>query len=239
METPQFLPVRAWRVPASPADGQPGLSGARSLTQSVSQSVTEEQPGAAASSGMHQAFKWASCCCWRVDVTGGIDALLLCVKDWTGAWEQCCWSSPGWGRRSGGGGGGRRGVPALHCQHQRWISGPATSSDLNGTIFCTISCWIRAAEKQSCHRPACTLVHQPAGMTQHLFSLVCLAFLHALHASISAQTRCSALRAEGIFTARLWRRNSSLRPPAASAAHIHPFKHENKPAPNWREELID
>lgn len=43
---PQSLQVRAWCVPASPADGQPGA-----------QSVTEEQPGAAASSGMHQAFK--------------------------------------------------------------------------------------------------------------------------------------------------------------------------------------
>lgn len=36
----------AWCVPGSPADGQPGLSGARSLTHSLSQSVIEDLPGA-------------------------------------------------------------------------------------------------------------------------------------------------------------------------------------------------
>ena len=55
METPRFLHGMAWCVPGSPADDQPGLSGARSLARLLARSLT--QSGAAASSGMHQAFK--------------------------------------------------------------------------------------------------------------------------------------------------------------------------------------
>lgn len=98
------------------------------------------------------------------------------------------------------------------------------SSDLNGTIFCTISCWIRAAEKQSCHWPACTLVHRHDSAP--VFTLL---------SGISSRTSfyhlctCSLLELKGSLQPGSDAATSACIP-TQWAQRIYPFNHENKPA---------
>lgn len=144
------------------------------------------------------------------------------MKDWTGAWES---SAAGAHQGEAGGlWGGWGGVPALHVS----ISAKSVVQPWAQILMEQSSAPFHAESEQlKSSRVTGRPAHLCTGMTQHLFSLFCLAFFS--RTSFYHLCTCSLLELKGSLQPGSDAATSACIP-TQWAQRIYPFNHENKPA---------